>query len=213
MKYLAFLALTSAAEFCDDTAYCCKTPDDCDVAALTTEWEGDDAGAGQPVGSKPHANMGCGMATIGGKDDDGNATVVANEMICLTEMMCAGGKWGGKWGDEETVEVTAGACEEGEEADDSESETEIEDDDETEEDEGAGEGDEEGEEGDEEEVDGCADIEDADEKALCVKWDGEDCEAEALTDEEKTECTDNQASGAKALAAGAMALIAVAAIM
>merc|ERR1719203_1414051 len=192
MKYLAFLALTSAAEFCDDTAYCCKTPADCDVAALTTEWEGEDAGASQPEGSKPHANMGCGMATFAGKDDDGNATTL-DAMVCLTETMCAGGKWG----DDETVEVTAGACDE---ADDSESDTEPEDDDETEEEEGG----EEGEEGDEE---------DADEKALCDKWNGEDCEAEALTDEEKTECTDNQASGAKALAAGAMALIAVAAIM
>ena len=47
MKYLAFLALTSAQEFCDETAYCCKTAADCDgaLAAMTTEWAGDDEGA------------------------------------------------------------------------------------------------------------------------------------------------------------------------
>ena len=87
--------------------------------------------------------------------------------------------------------------------DDGKSDSETEDEDE----------DDDGDDDGEDDVDGCADIEDADEKALCVKWDGEDCEAEALTDEEKTECTDNQASGAKALVAGAMTLVAFASMM
>merc|ERR1712170_178031 len=58
----------------------------------------------------------------------------------------------------------------------------------------------------------CGEIEDATEKADCEKWYGADCEAEDLSEDDKTACTDAQ-SGARALAAGAMALIAAAALM
>ena len=62
------------------------------------------------------------------------------------------------------------------------------------------------------EADTCADIEDEDELATCIKWFGKDCAAEDLSEEDKTECTEAQA-GAKALAAGAMAIMAFAALM
>merc|ERR1712226_1221979 len=128
--------------------------------------------------------------------------------VCLTDMMCDGGEWK----DEETKEsvtVAAGACGGGSDVPDDDGT-----DDEDTDDEQTGDDDAEDEEGDgEEEEDLCADIEDADAKALCDKWNGEDCEAEALSEDEKTECTENQVSGAKALAARAMALAAIAALM
>merc|ERR1712087_668397 len=174
---------------------------------MTTEWEGDDDGASNPEGSKPVAGMACALATISGEDEDGNAASV-DQTVCLTEMFCAGGDWTDTDGTK--VTVAAGACGGDEGGSEAPDDTDGGDTD----DEASGDDDAEDEEGDgEEEEDLCADIEDADAKALCDKWNGEDCEAEALSEDEKTECTENQVSGAKALAAGAMALAAIAALM
>ena len=91
--------------------------------------------------------------------------------------------------------------------DDEDTKKESEDTDAGDDDEATGDDEKEGDD-----ADACADIEDEDEAALCVKWTGKDCADEELTDEEKTECEEAQA-GAKALAAGAMAIAALAALM